>query len=61
MKSKFDPFIVACATLVVFSLFMIGILFVSERQDQENKAQIIKEAIEKGWTPEQVKSVIEKF
>jgi hypothetical protein len=61
MNSKIDPFGVACAIVGVFSLFMIGILFVSERQDQDNKAEIIKEAIQKGWTPEQVKSVLEKF
>jgi hypothetical protein len=61
MKSNIDPFIIACAALVVFSLLMMGILFVSEKQNKEIKAGIIKEAIQKGWTPEQVKSVIEKF
>jgi hypothetical protein len=61
MKYKFDPFIVAFAALVVFSLLMMGILFLSERQDKEIKAELVKEAIQKGWTPEQVKSVIEKF
>jgi hypothetical protein len=61
MNSKIDPFIVACSFLIAFSLIMLGVIFVSERQDQEKKAEIIKEAIQKGWTPEQVKSIVEKF
>jgi hypothetical protein len=61
MKSKIDPFIVLCSFLITFGLIMLGVLFISERQDQENKADIIKEAIQKGWTPEQVKNVVEKF
>jgi hypothetical protein len=61
MKSKIDPFIVLCSFLITFGLIMLGVLFVSERQNQDNKAEIIKEAIQKGWSPEQVKSIIEKF
>jgi hypothetical protein len=61
MNSKIDPFVVLCSFLITFSIVMLAVLFTSERQDQEKKAEIIKEAIQKGWTPEQVKSVIEKF
>jgi hypothetical protein len=61
MNSNRDPFLVVVYFLIIFSIVMLVILSTSERQDQDNKAEIIKEAIQKGWTPEQVKIVIEKF
>ena len=54
MKQKFDPFIIACILLMVFCLLLFGVIFISERQEQQIKAELIKEAIQKNWTPEQI-------
>jgi hypothetical protein len=61
MNSKTDPFVVVYSILIIFLIVMLAFLSTSEKQDKEKKAEIIKEAIQKGWTPEQVKRVIEKF
>ncbi len=61
MNSKTDPFVVVYSLLIIFLIIMLAFLSTLERIDKEKKAEIIKEAIQKGWTPEQVKSVIEKF
>lgn len=60
MKEKFDPFIVACMSLIVLSLVLMGCLAYTEVKEKEIKANLIKEAIQKGWTPEQVKDVLGK-
>jgi hypothetical protein len=60
MKTQIDPFIAACITLLVFSLIFIGFLVYSDVKETEIKANIVKEAIQKGWTPEQVKEVLGK-
>lgn len=59
MKEKIDPFIAACIFLIFCSLFFFTCVFISERQDRNNKAQIVKEAIQKNWTPEQVKFILD--
>ena len=59
MMQKIDPFIAACIFLIFCSLFFFICVFISERQDRNNKAELIKEAIEKNWTPEQIKVLIE--
>jgi hypothetical protein len=58
MKTQIDPFNVACMTLVAFGIIFIGFLTYSEVKETEIKSNLIKEAIQKGWTPEQVKEVL---
>lgn len=59
MKEKIDPFVASCMFLIFCSLFFFVCVFISERQDRNNKAQIVKEAIQKNWTPEQVKLILD--
>ena len=58
MKPQIDSFNVACMTLVAFGIIFIGFLTYSEVKEREIKANIVKEAIQKGWTPEQVKGIL---
>jgi len=58
MNTKIDPFNVACITLVAFGIIFVGFLTYSEVKEKEIKANLIKEAIQKGWTPEQVKEIL---
>jgi hypothetical protein len=59
MKEKFDPLLIAMA--IMLACVMLGICYMStlERQDKNKRAELIKEAIEKNWTPEQIKVIIE--
>ena len=59
MKDKIDPLIVAI--VIMFACVMLGICYMSmlEREDKNKRAELIKEAIEKNWTPEQIKVIIE--
>jgi hypothetical protein len=56
---NFDPFAIFCVLLIFCCLFFFGCIFISEREDKNNKALIIKDAIKKGWTPDQVKALIQ--
>jgi hypothetical protein len=58
MNTTIDPFNVACMTLVAFGIIFIGFLTYSEVKEKEIKSNLIKEAIQRGWTPEQVKEVL---
>jgi hypothetical protein len=59
MKEKIDPLIVAM--VIMFACVMLGICYMYklEREDKDKRAELIKEAIEKNWTPEQIKVIIE--
>jgi hypothetical protein len=59
MKEKIDPLIIAM--VIMFACVMLGICYMStlEREDKDKRAELIKEAIEKNWTPEQIKVIIE--
>lgn len=59
MKEKIDPLIIAMG--IMFACVMLGICCMStlEREDKNKRAELIKEAIEKNWTPEQIKVIIE--
>jgi len=62
MKEKIDPLIIAVVIIfIIFSCVMLGICYMStlEREDKNKRAELIKEAIEKNWTPEQIKVIIE--
>ena len=59
MKEKIDPTLVFMA--IMFSCIMLTICYMSklEREDKNKRAELIKEAIEKNWTPEQIRVIIE--
>jgi hypothetical protein len=58
MKEKIDPLIIA---IVLPAFVTLGLCYMStlERKDKNKRAELIKEAIEKNWTPEQIKVIIE--
>jgi hypothetical protein len=58
MKTQIDPFIAACISFIAFSLVLMGCLAYTDVKETEIKANLIKEAIQKGWTPEQVKEIL---
>ena len=59
MKEKIDPTLVFVS--IMFSCIMLTLCYMSklEREDKNKRAELIKEAIEKNWTPEQIKVLIE--
>ena len=59
MKTQIDPFVMACMFLIFCCLFFFCCVVFSERQEKNIKAELIKEAIQKNWTPEQVKLLLE--
>jgi hypothetical protein len=59
MKEKIDPFVMACMFLIFCCLFFFCCVIFSERREKNIKAELIKEAIQKNWTPEQVKLLLE--
>jgi hypothetical protein len=59
MKEKIDPTLVFMA--IMFSCILGTLCYMSalEREDKNKRAEIVKEAIEKNWTPEQIRVIIE--
>jgi len=59
MKEKIDPTLVFMS--IMFSCIMLTLCYMSklEREEKNKRAELIKEAIEKNWTPEQIKVLIE--
>jgi transposase len=59
MKEKIDPLVVA--VVIMFVCIMLSLCYLSalEREDKNKRAELIKEAIEKNWTPEQIRVIIE--
>jgi uncharacterized membrane protein YvbJ len=59
MKEKIDPLMIFMA--IIFACILLTICYMStlEREDKNKRAEIIKEAIEKNWTPEQIRVIIE--
>ena len=59
MKEKIDPTLVFMS--IMFSCIMLTLCYMSklEREDKNKRAELIKEAIEKNWTPEQIKVLLE--
>lgn len=56
MKEKIDP-----TLAIMFSCIMLTICYMSalEREDKNKRAELIKEAIQNNWTPEQIKILLE--
>lgn len=59
MKEKLDPVLVLMVMLFACILFTICYMSKLEREDKNKRAELIKEAIEKNWTPEQIKVLLE--
>ena len=59
MKEKFDPFFVFMSIIFVSILFTICYMSKLERDDKNKRAELVKEAIEKNWTPEQIRVILE--
>ncbi len=59
MKEKIDPFYVFMAIIFVVLLATICYLSALERQDKNKRVELVKEAIEKNWTPEQIRVLLE--
>jgi hypothetical protein len=59
MKEKIDPFYVFMA--IIFAALLATICYMSalEREDKNKRAELVKEAIEKNWTPEQIRVILE--
>ncbi len=59
MKEKIDPVLVLMA--IMFTCILCTICYMSklEREDKNKRAELVKEAIEKNWTPEQIKVILE--
>ena len=59
MKEKPDPLLIAM--VIMFACVMLGLCYMSalEREDKNKRVELIKEAIENNWTPEQIKVLIE--
>jgi hypothetical protein len=59
MKEKFDPFLVFMAIMFLAILSTICYMSKLERDDKNKRAELVKEAIEKNWTPEQIRVILE--
>ena len=59
MKEKIDPTLVFMS--IMFSCIMLTLCYMSklEREDKNKRAELIKEAIQNNWTPEQIRVIIE--
>lgn len=61
MLQKIDPFAACCITLLISCLIFFICIFILEREKMNNKASITKEAIQQGWTPEQVNNILSQI
>ena len=59
MKEKIDPVLALMLCLFVCIMGCICYMSKLEREDKNKRAELIKEAIEKNWTPEQIKVLLE--
>ena len=59
MIQKIDPVLLLMVILFACILGTLCYMYKLEREDKNKRAELIKEAIEKNWTPEQIKVLIE--
>jgi hypothetical protein len=59
MKEKIDPFLVFMAIVLVATLSTLCYMSALQREDKNKRAELIKEAIEKNWTPDQIRVLLE--
>ena len=56
---NFDPFIAVCVIMIAFSFFFFAFLVKTENENKNKRVELIKQAIENKWTPEQIKVLLE--
>jgi hypothetical protein len=56
---NFDPFVACCIIMIAFACSFFVFLVVSENQNRVRKVELVKEAIQKNWTPEQIKFLLD--
>jgi len=59
MLQKIDPFIATCLFMIVCSFAFFTFLIKTENENKNKRVELIKEAIEKNWTPEQIRVLLE--
>ena len=59
MKEKIDPVLVLMVMLFACILGTLCYMSKLEREDKNKRADLIKEAIQNNWTPEQIKVLLE--
>ena len=56
---NFDPFIVVCVIMIAFAFFFFAFLVKTENENKNKRVELVKEAIQKNWTPEQIKVLLD--
>ena len=56
---NFDPFIAVCLIMIAFAFFFFAFLVKTENENKNKRVELVKEAIQKNWTPEQIKVLLE--
>jgi hypothetical protein len=56
---NFDPFIAVCAIMIAFAFFFFAFLVKTENENKNKRVELVKEAIQKNWTPEQIKILLD--
>lgn len=56
---NFDPFIAVCVIMIAFAFFFFAFLVKTENENKNKRAELVKEAIQKNWTPEQIKVLLD--
>ena len=56
---NFDPFIAVCVIMIAFAFFFFAFLVKTENENKNKRVELVKEAIQKNWTPEQIKVLLE--
>ena len=56
---NFDPFIAVCVIMIAFAFFFFAFLVKTENENKNKRVELVKEAIQKNWTPEQIKILLD--
>lgn len=56
---NFDPFITVCVIMIAFAFFFFAFLIKTENENKNKRVELIKQAIENKWTPEQIKVLLD--
>jgi uncharacterized membrane protein YvbJ len=56
---NFDPFIAVCVIMIAFAFFFFAFLVKTENENKNKRVELVKEAIQKNWTPEQIKVLLD--
>ena len=59
MLQKIDPFTAGWIFMIVCSFAFFTFLIKIENENKNKRTELVKEAIEKNWTPEQIRVLLE--